>query len=216
MRAAQEQPFANKERQRTRRNNDAEPTDAQQEQGTATDKDARAVFLPIFFLRQETALYYPCGFARRRAILSLRRACLPVRVGQNKTTMPKKSFWLRGEYLCCIFANDDDKINSIYSRTNGDILYVKKRTETSLGGWLGSDGNGSFDRRRICTINQRIGGGRLGYFSTHAGAVVGNTGCYQPKIQGIEGGSGTCSGEVLKYRFTAEESAAKGAEQPHP
>ncbi|MBD1207908.1 MAG: hypothetical protein H9535_05745 [Ignavibacteria bacterium] len=54
----------------------AEPTDAQQKQGTTTEKDARAEAL--------RRLLYPCFFFRRRAILFKRRACLPAQIGQNE------------------------------------------------------------------------------------------------------------------------------------
>ncbi|MBD1207868.1 MAG: hypothetical protein H9535_05545 [Ignavibacteria bacterium] len=54
----------------------AEPPDAQQEQGTTTEQDARAEALRRAF--------YPCIFFRRRAILPMRRVCLPARIGQNE------------------------------------------------------------------------------------------------------------------------------------
>ena len=59
----------------------AEPPDAQQEQGTTTENYARAEALRRAF--------YPCIVFRRRAILFLRRASLsvsaqPARIGQKK------------------------------------------------------------------------------------------------------------------------------------
>jgi hypothetical protein len=62
----------------------AEPTDAQQEQGTTTENYARA--------ESCDALYHPCIVFRRRAILFLRRASLPARIGQKRTRMPMICF----------------------------------------------------------------------------------------------------------------------------
>jgi hypothetical protein len=62
----------------------AEPPDAQQEQSTTTENYARAEALRRAF--------YPCIVFRRRAILPMRRASAPARIGQKRTRMPMICF----------------------------------------------------------------------------------------------------------------------------